>query len=283
MLDFCVWQRSPQAAVSDSLWPVFRTCRREIAFVDCAAVPPPDAKRLNGEDAYAHLLQVICGLDSPIVGETEVMHQFRVFVDALGADHHGLQALGRRLLADARTIRAQHLVGLGSRSYGSAVRRHVRDCGRIAVIGTGMLCRDILPFVIDDRRLVDVYGRKPVFDSTHASICYQQLDQIPSGQLLDGQTALVVAAPVEAALIARVGRRYAALACVIDLRGEADAEPVPPIAPIVSLADVFNEMRRAAQAADRRVAAAKVEIARCARAFATRAVLNPSGWHDLCA
>ena len=283
MLDFCVWQRAPQAAASDSPWPVFRTCRREITFVDGAVTPPPDAERLSGEDAYTHLLQVICGLDSPIVGETEVMHQFRVFVDALGCEHHGLQTLGRRLLADARAIRAQHLIGLGSRSYGSAVRRHVRDCDRVAVIGTGMLCRDILPFVINERRLVDVYGRRPAFDSTHASICYHRLDQIAPNQVLDGHTALVVAAPAEAALIARVGRRYAALACVIDLRGETDAEPVPPMAPIVALADVFNDMQRAAQAAERRVAAAKAEIARHARAFATRVILNPSGWHDLCA
>lgn len=218
-----------------------------------------------------------------MVGETEVMHQFRTFVDTLPAEHRALQSLGRRLLADARSVRAQHLGGLGSRSYGSAVRRHVRGSDRVAVIGTGMLCREILPFIADDRRLVDVYGRRPGFDSTLASVCYRQIDHPTSETALEGQTALVIAAPVDAAVIARVMRRYTSLTCVIDLRGEGDAEPVPPVAPIVSLADIFNEMQRAAQATDRRVAAAKADIARCARAFATRAVLNPSGWHDLCA
>jgi glutamyl-tRNA reductase len=283
VLDFCVWQRTPQAAAAASPGPVFRTCRREIAFVDRAAVAPADAERLTGEAAYTHLLQVICGLDSPMLGETEVMHQFRVFVDALPPEHHGLQSLGRRLLADARTVRAQHLGGLGSRSYGSAVRRHVRECDRVAVIGTGMLCRDVLPFVADDRRLVDVFGRKPAFDSALASVSYHPLDRLPAARSLDGRAALVVAAPVKASVIAQVGANYESLACVIDLRGEADAEPAPPIAPIVTLADIFSEMQRAAQAADRRVAAARAEIARCARAYATRAVLNPSGWHDLCA
>lgn len=283
MVDFCVWQRSPQASQNASPWPVFRTCRREIAFADAVAAPPFDTDALTGEEAYTHLLQVICGLDSPMIGETEVMHQFRTFVDTLPAEHQGLQALGRRLLADARSVRAQHLSGLGSRSYGSAVRRHVRGCDRVAVIGTGMLCREILPFIADDRRLVDVYGRRPAFDSTLASVCYRQLDSTTCEPSLEGQTAVVIAAPVDAAVIAKVARRYASLACVIDLRGEADAEPVPPLAPIVSLTDIFNEMQRAAQAADRRVAAAKADIARCARAFATRAVLNPSGWHDLCA
>ena len=283
MVDFCVWQRSPQASPNASPWPVFRTCRREIAFAEPVVDAPADAETLSGEAAYAHLLQVICGLDSPMVGETEVMHQFRTFVDTLPAEHHALQSLGRRLLADARSVRAQHLSGLGSRSYGSAVRRHVRGCERVAVIGTGMLCREILPFVVDDRRLVDVYGRRPGFDSTFASVCYRQLDLCGTAAPLEGQTALVIAAPVDAAVIAKVARQYASLSCVIDLRGEADAEPVPPLAPIVSLADVFNEMQRAAQATDRRVAAARLDIARCARSFATRAVLNPSGWHDLCA
>lgn len=282
MVDFCVWQRSPQASSNAAPWPVFRTCRREIAFLDPVAAPPVD-DALTGEAAYTHLLQVICGLDSPMIGETEVMHQFRTFVETLPAEHHSLQTLGRRLLADARSVRAQHLSGLGSRSYGSAVRRHVRGCDRVAVIGTGMLCGEILPFVADDRRMVDVYGRRPAFDSTFASVCYRQIESTISEPPLEGQTALVIAAPVDAAVIASVARRYASLACVIDLRGEADAEPVPAVAPIVSLADIFNEMQRAAQATDRRVAAARADIARCARAFATRAVLNPSGWHDLCA
>jgi glutamyl-tRNA reductase len=283
VVDFCVWQRSPQASPNASPWPVFRTCRREIAFAEPASMPPADAETLSGETAYAHLLQVICGLDSPMLGETEVMHQFRTFVDGLPAEHHSLQSLGRRLLADARAVRAQHLSGLGSRSYGSAVRRHVRGCERVAVIGTGMLCREVLPFVADDRRLVDVYGRRPEFDSPLASVCYRQLDHSAAESPLEGQTALVIAAPVDATVIAQVARRYVSVGCVIDLRGEADAEPVPPLAPIVSLADVFNEMQRAAQVADRRVTAAKGDIARYARAFATRAVLNPSGWHDLCA
>jgi glutamyl-tRNA reductase len=282
VLDLCLWQRGPQAA-APSPWPVFRTCRREITFADRAALPPPDAEVFGGEGAYAHPLAVICGLDSPMVGETEVMHQFRVFVEALPGDQHAVQLAGRQLLADARAVRAEHLNGLGSRSYGSAVRRHVRDCERVALIGTGMLAGEVLPFVINDRRLVDVYGRREAFEAPGPSVCYQQLDRVSGADPVDERTALVVAAPVESAVIARVGRRYAALACVIDLRGEAVADPAPPIAPIVSLQDVFAEMQRAAQAADRRVASARLDIARCARAFATRAVLNPSGWHDLCA
>ena len=51
-------------------WPasavVWRTCVREIAFVDPRATVPSGATILHDEGAYAHLLEVICGLDSPI-------------------------------------------------------------------------------------------------------------------------------------------------------------------------------------------------------------------------
>ena len=282
MVDLYLWQRAPQGSPTSWAGVVFRTCQRELAFVDAGDPPPSGVDCYAGETAYAHLLQVICGLDSPMVGETEVMHQFRVFIDGLAAEHHALQALGRRLLTDARAVRADHLSNLGSRSYGSAVRRHIRGCERVAVIGTGMLAREVLPFVIDDRRVVDVYGRRATFNSTHASVCYRRLAE-SHPELLNGQTALVVAAPVASNVIRQVGAAYAALACVIDLRGEGAADPAPPIAPVVSLQDVFDEMQRAARAADRRVDAARAQIARCARAYATRASLNPSGWHDLCA
>jgi hypothetical protein len=51
----------------------------------------------------------------------------------------------------------------------------------------------------------------------------------------------------------------------------------------VSLADLFAEFDAVAAANSARVVAAKAAIAKCAAAFAGRARLNPSGWHDLCA
>jgi hypothetical protein len=60
-------------------------------------------------------------------------------------------------------------------------------------------------------------------------------------------------------------------------------DPPPPIAPIVTLADVFAGVQEATRATEARVASAKAEIQQLARAFVSRAKLNPSGWHDLCA
>jgi len=254
---------------------------REIAFVDPHSTVPSAATVLQGEAAYAHLLGVICGLDSPIVGETEVLHQFKVFATGLPGDHSGLREIGTQLLTDARAIRARHLIGLGSRSYGSAVRRYLTEASCVAVAGTGMLAREIVPFLVLPHRQVDLWGRRPECDGFDAAVTYRRLDV--ATPLIDAAVSIVIAAPLSSAQIARLARAYRDVTVLVDLRAEGAQDPPPPIAPLVSLADVFATVEEATRATALRVAAAKDDIQRYARAFATRAKLNPSGWHDLCA
>jgi glutamyl-tRNA reductase len=266
-------------------WPasavVWRTCVREIAFVDPRATVPSGATLLHDEAAYAHLLEVICGLDSPMVGETEVLHQFKLFAANLPDDHGALREIGHQLLADARAVRSRHLIGLGSRSYGSAVRRCVVDSLCVAVAGTGMLTREIVPFVVRPDRQVDLWGRRPACEGFDAGVTYRRLD-VPS-PVIDAAASIVIAAPLSSGQIARLARAYRDVTVLIDLRAEAAQDPPPPIAPIVSLADVFASVEQASRSTATRVAAARDDIHRHARAFTMRAKLNPSGWHDLCA
>jgi hypothetical protein len=112
-------------------------------------------------------------------------------------------------------------------------------------------------------------------------LTYRSLDS--AGPVIAEPTALVIAAPIAANDVARFARRYANLAVVIDLRAEAAHDPLPPIAPMIGLADVFSDLQQAAQVIETRVVAAKEAIRRCACGYATRVKLNPSGWHDLCA
>lgn len=254
---------------------------RQVAFVDDACAIPPDVPAWHDEAAYAHLLEVVCGLHSPIVGETEVLHQFKMFAEGLSTQQPQWRELCARLLADARTIRSTYLIGLGSRSYGSVVRRHVRDCPRVALIGTGMLAREIVPFLVRSDRAIDLWGRRPTCAVTAAGLTYRPLT---SPLLVFAEpAAIIVAAPIAGAAIAHLASRYRAPSLLVDLRAEGAADPPPPVAPLVTLADVFAEFDAVADDIAQRVVAAKAAIARCALAFAGRAKLNPSGWHDLCA
>src|SRR5205085_5331838 len=87
---------------------------------------PPTVEVFRGQQAYAFLLEVICGLNSPIVGETAVMGQFKDFL--LDAKFprtswgNFLRQLVTNLMIDAKRVRARHMQGIGSQSYGSLVR-----------------------------------------------------------------------------------------------------------------------------------------------------------------
>ena len=280
MVDFSVAQQP----AGSGTWPdsavVWRTCVREIALVDPRSPMPTGARVWHDEDAYAHLLEVICGLDSPMVGETEVLHQFKVFSAALPSDHGTWREVAQSLLIDARAIRARHLIGLGSRSYGSAVRRLVADTPRVALAGTGVLAREIAPFLASPDRIVDLWGRRPHVDGFE-NVTYRQL--ATSLPVIEGPVAMVIAAPLPSTEIGRLASRYLNPIVLIDLRAEGAQDPPPAVAPIVTLADVFAGVADAARVTEERVRVAKDDIRHCARAFATRAKLNPSGWHDLCA
>ena len=281
MLPFSVFQQPPHALPWVGSALIWQTCVRQVAFVEGPRTPPDGVAAWHGEAAYGHLLEVICGLHSPIVGETEVLHQFKVFADALAPEHAGWRELCASLLADARRVRARHLVGLGSRSYGSAVRRSVRGCRRVAIFGTGILAQEILPYVAEVDRAVDLWGRRPRCPIDARGVTYRQLGSLD--QEIHEAAAIVIAAPMTARDIARAAACYATPVLLIDLRAEGAGDPAPALAPIMTLADVFAELRDAARATAERVAVAREEIGRHARAFAMRAKCNPSGWHDLCA
>jgi glutamyl-tRNA reductase len=281
VIEFSVIQRPPTAPALTINTPVWQTCVRQVALVEEPAVIPPNADAWHGEAAYAHLLEVVCGLHSPIVGETEVLHQFKVFTESLPSAHAQWREMCGQVLADARGVRAAHLIGLGSRSYGSAVRRHVQTAARVAVVGTGVLAQKIVPFVVRDGRAIDLWGRRPECSIIADGLTYRSLST-PHVEVAE-PAAIVVAAPMAAGAIAELSSRYRERLLLIDLRAEGAADPPPPVAPIVTLADIFAEFEAVARENADRVAAAKADIARRATAFATRVKLNPSGWHDLCA
>ena len=276
--------------------PIWRTCLREVVFAndandadDAAGIQQThdSGRPLVEGDAYRLLLEILCGLQSPMLGETQVMGQFKVFLSSLDREQGWLNRLGQRALADARDIRTSHLQGLGSRSYGSAVRRYLSDVPHTVLIGTGKLAREVLPFLADDGRSVDQWGRATeIADTpirTSSVFQYRLFDSAATFAGPAAPTALVIAAPVPSPIVDRVSRGYPALACVIDLRGELDTAPLHVSAPLVTLQDLFAQMRATHGTAARHVDAARSEILSRSRRYELRDELRPFGWDDLCA
>lgn len=252
----------------------FRTCLRDVVFLDgdeTGVTPGAEHDTLleNG-DAYTRLVEIVCGLQSPLAGETQVQGQFKAFLDTLEPQACGwLRGIGRQVLTDARVIRERHLRGLGSRTYGSAARRHTRDCAHIALIGAGALAHDIEPYLAGTHT-IDRWTRTELADANDSRGTSET-------------TAVIVAAPVDSCTIARVARRYPNLRRVIDLRAEAERTTIDAAAPVVTLSDIFINTSGHDDAESPQVREARRMARQCGRRFDTREELHPFGWDDLCA
>ncbi len=315
-MSLAIINREPHGGSIPPGVPVWRTCLREVLFSQTAD-PFEDAAgstlgMLVDGRAYRLLLEILCGLQSPMIGETQVVAQFKSFLAGLPREHAWIRRTGQRLLADARQVRTAHLQGLGSRSYGSAVRRCIGPSDTPVLIGTGKLAADILPFIAEAGRTVHQWGRAPT--SAEATVgkprvqalpgvCYHTLESLDSFPGTDAPAVLVIAAPAPSSTIARAAAAYRGLTRVVDLRAEAEADPV--IIPVrrlarrslceggslgeggpvstITLRDLFALMGRADRLVLTQIEAARAEIADRSRRYEQRDVVRPFGWDDLCA
>ncbi len=97
-------------------------------------------------DCLRHLLEVACGLDSMVVGETEILGQVKDAYEAAfraGATGLALNRVFQKSFAAAKHIRSSTGIGRGSTSVGSVavdlaekIFRKLADC-TVMVIGTG--------------------------------------------------------------------------------------------------------------------------------------------------
>ncbi len=275
----------------------WKTCLRKIRFLNrseywlTAKSISPDVEIYRGHEAYRFLLEIICGLHSPLLGETEVLGQFRDFCRKAEfpatAWGHFLQQLTEDLLSDAKRIRHEHLRNLGSQSYGSLVRRiFLKNNPSLAVLGSGHLVREMLPWLADQFH-VRVFYRSP----KPAEELQREYPQIEIVEIQSGQTAwsgpetgLIIAAPLSSEWIEDwVSAQSTSFVKTIDLRGESANDPVTVKGELIDLAAFFATLNHDRQRAEICVRAAGKEAGRLAERYRHQMQCRPFGWEDLCA
>jgi glutamyl-tRNA reductase len=104
----------------------------------------------SGEEAYLYLLETICGLKSKLIGENEIVSQFKAAYQIYGQstlkDTKLLHIL-EKLFKDAKDIRTQYLIGISQKTYASLTRKHLVQKAKaehIVVIGSGALAEDLI-------------------------------------------------------------------------------------------------------------------------------------------
>lgn len=263
------------------LWS-FKTCLRSIhfSFISEGEVIPQhhDYEVYSGREAYAFALTILCGLHSPVVGETEVFGQFKTFWMQIEGDCP-LSSIFHSLITDVKKIRQKHLKDLGSQSYGSLVRRFLPESSDVAIVGAGSLVQDILPWIYKDKNEITLYVRNP---EKHQALV-QKFPRLKIISLQDQiqQSSVIVAAPVTAGWLGKAISNESAL--VIDLRGESRLDPCLQFDDYKPLADCFATIDRNKEniLSAKKKAAQMIEQFSVSRFFAEN--LHPFGWDDLCA
>ena len=274
--------QSPGAAPLPSGAVLWRTCLREVAFLTenagCDEQDEIEASVVSDADAYALLLEIVCGLRSPVVGETEVQAQFKTFLASLDRRHDAaLLRLGQRVLADAKLIRRRHFQGFGAHSYGPLVARHVPAGRRIVLVGTGALAAEVATSLAV--HTIDRWGRRAA-DDLHVYHLLAAAHQRPV-ESADPAT-LVIAAPASQADLLAVAACYLQVREIIDLRASDERSAFAHYPHVVTLDDLFADAQSVNSTPASRLSAARLDISSLGHAYGRREELHPFGWDDLC-
>ncbi len=204
------------------------TCMRSIILTfDPKDFEDKSYQRYLEKDAYCFLLEVICGLHSPLLGETEILGQFKSFVkENENSFNRSMAQLVLSLGRDAKKIRTQLLQNLGCQSYGSLIRKNINSNAKnICFLGAGQLTQEILPWISKTQLDCDIYTRSP--EKYVESFINQTQCRVFSYQNIINKPwdVLVVAAPLDSQQISKF-INLSQVGHIFDLRGTSDVDPL---------------------------------------------------------
>lgn len=276
-------------AVEGALW---KTCLRQILFVEGQKYELEIAEGdeiLAGANALSFLLEVLSGLHSPVLGETEVLGQFKNFVqtrrEAGDLQFSENQKWLNFLLIEVKRVRSEFVNGLGSNSYGSLIRRRTREHKSVTLLGAGQLVREVLPWM-STKKSMQVISREPSKLQIFAEK-WSHLKLETYAQASSMNDVLVIAAPVaDSVIIDLLQKGGSQTTRIFDLRGEANDLPSLLAATqwkVHSLNDLFAELDESRKENQEKIKAIKNNITERVVQFTERSELRPLGWDDLCA
>ncbi|MCB0379228.1 MAG: hypothetical protein KDD33_12115 [Bdellovibrionales bacterium] len=269
--------------VPEGFWH-FGTCMRSIV-VSLEDHIPNSLKSYDfyrGESAYRFLLEVICGMHSPLIGETEILGQFKNFHREYGKVWPSLlQEIFQALNADAKQVRQKHLQNIGCHSYGSLLRKTLAaDIKAMHFLGAGQLVEEILPWFKKAQFPMSIFTRDPEKHRNLKTLDEKvHLHPITDIAGEEKGAVLVVAAPVSAQWI-QSQCQLQDYAQVIDLRGDCQQDPLPHHN-LKTLHQMFHKIEKQKEKAVEVKSSAQQMIIDTANQRYLMEKPRPFGWEDL--
>jgi glutamyl-tRNA reductase len=270
---------------------LWKTCLRQIALLPEGEEFPSlqDSDQvLEGEEAYRFLLEIICGLRSPMLGETEVMGQFKEFCASVDWDNQPqvrfFRDVALQLLSDAKKVRTKYLKDLGSQSYGSLARRWLSPNEKLHILGGGRLVQDVLPWLakINDRICIYVRDPEKLLSAAWFKPYAAKVEVRDHRVFSPDEGGLLICAPLTSKNI-ESWLKGASISRILDLRGESEQDPIKGHAKVQSLQQAFKKIEANKDRVLERGEKALGEIAALSRALSQTQKVRPFGWDDLCA
>ena len=266
------------------------TCLRSlvIGVGDCLDPSEDKCQIYLGRNAYQFCLELVCGLHSPIIGETEVFGQFKELIRRnhfqKSYSHQRLKAILEGVCKDAKKVRQDYFLNMGSQSYGSVVRKLIRSKEEVHILGAGRLAQEILPWIKKATPKVHLHCRDPIKltedKRNFQDMAIHSLHKEPNSL----QGTLIIAAPLSSQdLLKWIGMAPSSLRYIIDLRGESIKDPLPLSLPIKQLGEIFLEVEKNRERLSTQIKAAQSAITHFAIQWDQRVQIRPFGWDDVCA
>ncbi|MEE2670069.1 MAG: hypothetical protein VYA54_00055 [Bdellovibrionota bacterium] len=130
---------------------VLATCQRTMVLSQGTKIDSLDEfTPFNDKDAYQFLLEVICGMKSRLIGENEIVSQFKKAYQSYvqGSEKNTeLLLILEKLFRDAKSIRSEYLTGISQKTYASLTRKEFVQKQRaqeIVILGSGQLAQDLI-------------------------------------------------------------------------------------------------------------------------------------------
>ncbi len=242
---------------------------------------------IEGEKSYQFLLEVICGLHSSLIGETEILGQFKNV--ALKFDypnsHFGieLKKFIQAMLEDVKRVRSTHLSDLGSQSYGSLLRKEVKRLNetQVHIVGAGHLCEEILPWIAKDGTDLHLHVRNLELAQKkfkNVKINWHSLSEVGTFEGI-----LVVAAPMKVADIHELIKNSPKLKQIFDLRHNSNQEQLVSKCGVKSLSQFMNVLSENSEFIQARKDLALAMIEQITKLRSQAVEHRPFGWDDMSA
>jgi glutamyl-tRNA reductase len=132
---------------------VLKTCQRTLVV----SVDKPEkiqahgnSTSIQGKEAYIFLLEIICGLKSKLVGENEIVGQFKIAYKEYAVSEskcNKVLLILEKLFKDSKEIRTNYLLGLSQKTYSSITRKHIvnkHKAKAVLILGSGQLAEDLI-------------------------------------------------------------------------------------------------------------------------------------------